>query len=188
MRTSTRRARIIAAGVLGAIVVVLAVVLLSGGEDETPYADRGTPGDSGATPRGRPVRPFGQTVRLKTYLTTVEVRPVSFVTLAAGESSGAGVGVDLAIRNVGRAPYRDQPAQAASVRLRGGGEAERVYLPAPRCGGPPEDTISIPPGETLRFCLPFEATARPELFVYAPESGLPGSRGAPEAAAWDFSR
>lgn len=103
---------------------------------------------------------------------------------AASESSGAGVGVDLAIRNVGDAAYRDQPAQATSFTLRNG-EAERVYSAVGECGGLSEDTI--PPGATRRFCLPFEATGRAELFVYAPESGLPGSRGAPEAAAWGFS-
>lgn len=188
MRSSTGRARIVAAGVLAAVVVVLAIALLSGGDEETPYADRGSTDERSSAPSGRPVRTFGQTVRLKTYLTTVEVRPLAFVRLAAGESSGPGVGVDVAIRNVGRAPYRDQPAQAASVTLRRGGEAERVYEGPEQCRGVAEDTIRIPPGATRRFCLPFAATGRPDLFVYAPESGLPGSRGAPEAAAWGFSR
>ncbi len=187
-RSKSKRGWIIAAAGLGAAVVVLAVILIAGSSSpETPYGERGSADGRSSGPPGRPARRFGQTVRLRTYLTTVEVRPLAFVRFAASESSGAGVGVDLAIRNVGDAAYRDQPAQAASVTLRNGGEAERVYSAVGECGGLSEDTIRIPPGATRRFCLPFEATGRADLFVYAPESGLPGSRGAPEAAAWGFS-
>jgi hypothetical protein len=186
MRSSTRRPIIIATGVLAALAVVLVIVWLSSGESETPYADRGS-SDDGSAPRGRTVRSFGQTARLKTYLTVIEVRPLAFVKLAASESSGPGVGVDVAIRNVGGAPYRDQPLQAASVTLRRGGEADRVYEGGPECRGLSDDTVRIRPGATQRFCLPFEATGRPDLFVYSAEDGLPGSRGAPEAAAWGFS-
>ncbi len=183
-----KRGAIIAAAGLGAAAVVLAVLLFVGGSaPDTPYGDRSSAGERSSGPPGRPARRFGQTVRLKTYLTTIDVRPVAFVRFPATSSSGAGVGVDLAVRNVGDAPYRDQPLQAASVTLRNGGEAERLYDPVGRCAGPPEDTIRIPPGATERFCLPFEAGGRADVFVYAPESGLPGDRGAPEAAAWGFS-
>lgn len=177
----------IAAAGVGAAVVVLAVLFLVGSSPDSRYDDRASSGDRSSAPPGRPTRRFGQAIRLKTYLTTVEVRPLAFVRFAANESSGAGVGVDLAIRNVGDAPYRDQPAQAGSVTLRNGGEAERVYEGVGKCGGLTEDTIRIAPGATRRFCLPFEADGRTDLFVYSPELGLPGSRGAPEAAAWGFS-
>ncbi len=55
------------------------------------------------------------------------------------------------------------------------------------CGDPSADSVRIVPGETQRLCLPFAATP-PELetFLYAPETGLPDRRGAPEAAGWAF--
>lgn len=167
---------------------MLVVLLFVGGSPpDTPYGERSPAGGGGSGEPGRPARRFGETVRLKTYLTTIDVRPVAFVRFPATSTAGAGVGVDLAVRNVGDTPYRDQPLQAASVTLRNGGEAERLYDPVGRCAGPVEDTIRIAPGATARFCLPFEAGGRADLFVYAPESGLPGDRGAPEAAAWGFS-
>lgn len=178
---------IVATG-LGAAVVVLAVFLIVGGDRESPYADRDSTDQRSSGPSERPASRLGQTLRLRTYVTTIEVRPVGFVSFPATESTGPGVGVDLVVRNVGREPYRDQPEQAASVTLRRGGEAERVYTSVRGCAGPPEDTIRIPRGATERFCLPFEATGRPDLFVYAPEDGLPGSRGAPEAGAWSLSK
>ena len=183
-----KRGAIIAAAGLGAAAIVAAVLLLVGGSPpDTPYGERSSAGEGSSGPPGRPPRRFGQTVRLETYLTTIDVRPVAFVRFPATATSSAGVGVDLAIRNVGDAPYRDQPLQAASVTLRGGGEAERLYDPVRGCAGPPADTVRIPPGATERFCLPFEATGRADLFGYSPELGLPGDRGAPQAAAWGFS-
>ena len=187
MSTRRRRLILITAGVFAAIVVAVVVFLLSAGESEPRYADLGS-SDEGSVPGGRRVYRFGETVRLRTYLTTIEVRPVGFTRIAASQAAGAGVGVDLEIRTVGRAAYRDQPAQAASVTVRGGGEAERVYEPVPGCPGLSDDTVRIPQGETRRFCLAFETSRRPELFVYSAEDGLPGNRGAPEAAAWEFAR
>ena len=186
-RSRAQRTWIIVAAGVGAAVVVIAILLLVGSSSDGPTDDRASSGDRSSAPPARPDRRFGESVRLKTYLTTIEVRPLAFVRIAGSESSGAGVGVDLAIRNVGDAAYRDQPAQAASVTLRNGEEADRVYEEVKDCVGPSEDTISIPAGATRRFCLPFEAAGRADLFVYSPELGLPGSRGAPEAAAWGFS-
>lgn len=184
----TKRKRALAIGAAVLAVVALVVGLIVAGETDTPYDDRGSAGDGGSAPVARPVRQFGQTVRLRTYLTVIEVTPHSFVRLPAAEASGPGVGVDLSIRTVGSAAYRDQPAQAAAVVVRGGGEAERVYTSVGGCEGPPQDTIRLPQGRTARFCIPFETTSRPDLFVYSAEDGLPGSRGAPETAAWSFSR
>lgn len=186
LRSKRKRKLAVGAALVAAVVVV--VVLVAGGETETPYGGRGPSGDGGSAPVARPVRQFGQTIRLRTYLTVIEVTPLNFVRFPASESSDPGVGVDLSIRTVGRAAYRDQPAQAAAVIVRGGGEAERVYTPVRGCTGPPEDTIRIPSGKTVRFCVPFETTGRPDLFVYSAEDGLPGSRGAPETGAWAFPR
>lgn len=187
-RSRAKRGAIIVAAGLGAAAVVLAILLFVGGSSpDTPYGERSSPGEQSSGPPAEPARRFGQAVRLDTYLTTIDVRPLAFVRFPATATSSPGVGVDLVIRNVGDAPYRDQPLQAASVNLRNGGEADRVYEPVRGCPGPPEDTIRIAPGATERFCLPFEAGGRADLFVYAPESGLPGDRGAPQAAAWDFS-
>lgn len=181
----SKRNRNLAIGAIVAVALVLAVFLLAGDDDNpTPYADDGPATDTGV--ERRPIRAFGQTVRLRTYLTTIELRPTGFDRVPASESSAPGVTVDLTIRNVGRAPYRDQPLQAASVALRQGGEAERAYEPRPGCTNVPEDTVRIPPGGVRRYCLPFAATQRPELFLYSAEAGLPTSRGAPEAAAWSF--
>ena len=184
----TKRKRTLAIGAAVLAVVALVVVLIVVGEADTPYDDRGSSGGGGAAPIARPVHQFGRTVRLRTYLTVIEVTPHSFVRLPATEASGPGVGVDLSVRTVGRAAYRDQPAQAAAVVVRGGGEAERVYTPVAGCEGPPQDTIRLPQGKTARFCIPFETTSRPELFVYSAEDGLPGRGGAPETATWAFSR
>lgn len=185
LRDKRKRNLAIGAAVIAAVVVAI-VLIVGTGSSETPYADRGTSGDGGSAPTARPVRRFGQTIRLRTYLTTIEVTPRSFVRFPASEASGPGIGVNLEIRTVGRAAYRDQPAQAAAVVVRGGGEAERVYTPVGNCTGPPEDTIRLAAGRTARFCLPFETTARPDLFVYSAEDGLPGSRGAPETGSWAF--
>lgn len=187
MRAERKKALTVAAAVLAGLVVLVVVVIVSARSTERPYGG-GSAGDPGSEPSDRPLRRFGQTVRLRTYTTTIEVRPLGFARLGASAASGPAVGVDLAIRNVGRAQYREQPLQAAQVILQSDEEAERIYLPVGGCAGPSEDTIRIPVGATSRFCLPFEVTGRPDVFVYAPDDGLPGTGGAPEAAAWSFPR
>jgi hypothetical protein len=184
MQLSRNRALVLAGiGVLAAVLVI--VLILAAAPPERRY-DEPLTGDPGAA-AGRPVHPVGRAVRLRTYLTTIEVRPLSYVRLPATASDGPGIGVDVSLKNVGRATYRDQPTQAASVTFRRGGEAERLYTSVERCQGPPRDTVKIRPGVTKRYCIPFETGgARLALFIYAPEAGLPGSRGAPEAAAWSF--
>lgn len=185
----SRNKRLLAAGaavVVGAILIAI-VVIASGDSPQGRYGDRESTDARSSGPAERPASVFGQTLRLRTYLTTIEVRPLSFVRLPATGATRPGYGVDLSIRNVGRAPYRDQPVQAAQITLRNGGEAERVYTPVGSCRGPSTDTVRIQPGASERFCVPFEAIGRPDLFVYSAEDGLPGSRGAPETGAWSFS-
>src|ERR687885_614880 len=65
-----------------------------------------------------------------------------------------------------------------------GDEAHRIYDPVGSCRGVSPDTVRMWPGEARRWCLAFERTSRPDVFVYAPEIGLPLAHGAPEQAAW----
>jgi hypothetical protein len=182
--TRNRALVVVGAGVLAAVLVT--VLLFAGTGPERRYDERQSTDERSSAP-GRPAHRVGQAVRLRTYLTTIEVRPLGFVRLGATAAGGRGVGVELTLRNVGRATYRDQPIQAASVILARGDEAERLYTSVDRCQGPPADTVRIRPGAARRYCLPFETNgAKLDAFVYAPESGLLGRRGAPQAAAWSF--
>jgi hypothetical protein len=185
MELNRKRALIVVgAGVLAAVLVT--VLLFADFGSEPRYGERQSTDERSSAP-ARPAHRVGQAVRLRTYLTTVEVRPLGYVRLGATSAAGPGVGVELSLKNVGRATYRDQPIQAASVILGRGEEAERLYTSVERCQGPPADTVRIRPGAARRYCLPFETNgAKLDAFVYAPESGLPGSRGAPQAAAWSF--
>ena len=185
MEMSRNRALVlVGAGLLAAVLVT--VLLFAGGGSDRRFDERQSTDVRSSAP-ARPAHSIGQAVRLRTYLTTIEVRPLSFVRLPATASGGPGVGVDVSLRNVGRATYRDQPIQAASVILKRGEEAERLYTSGERCQGPPADTVRIRPGVSKRYCLPFETNgARLDAFVYAPEAGLPADRGAPQAAAWAF--
>src|SRR5215210_628819 len=177
----TRKRVLIAAAVL-AVLAVAAVLIFGGGETNTRYGDVAPQAPPGA--RRPDVHPFGEAVRLKTSRTTIEVRPTGFSRQPATSAASPSIAVDLNLRNVGREPYLDQPSQAASVVLKGGGETDRIYEPVGRCRGVSPDTIRMWPGETRRWCLAFVQPGRPDLFVYAPEIGLPTYRGAPEAAAW----
>jgi hypothetical protein len=180
----TRKRALVAAGLL-LVLVVAAVLLFNRQDTSTGYGDI-APKASGPPPRPR-VHPFGEAVLLKTSRTTIEVRPTAFSRQPATAAASPSIGVELNVRNVGRDRYLDQPSQAASVVLRDGGEADRTYDPVGRCGGSP-DTVRMAPGQSARWCIAFEATGRPNIFIYAPEVGLPNYRGAPEAAAWSLGR
>jgi hypothetical protein len=184
LRRLTRRRALVLAAVAVAVVVVVLILALGGGDESTPYGEV-VPSESGPAYTERPIYAFGQVVRLKTSQTTIEVRPVGFASLAPTAATGPALGVDLEIRNVGARPYRDQPMQAAAVTTRGG-ELDRLYQPVGDCRGVSADTVRMAPGELRRWCLPFARGGRPELFVYAPEAGLPTYKGTPEAAAWRF--
>jgi hypothetical protein len=187
LRRLTRRRAAILAAVVAAVVALVAVLALAGGDESTRYGDVAPP-SSGPATQGRPIHAFGEAVRLRTSQTTIEVRPLGFANLPATAATGPALGVDLSVRNVGAKPYREQPSQAASVILPGGGELDRLYEPVGRCRGVSPDTVRMAPGEASRWCLAFARIGRPELFVYAPEAGLPTYKGTPEAAAWRFGR
>jgi len=178
----TRKRLLIGAAVLAVLVLVI-VLVLGGGDTTTKYGDVG-PGTGEAGPRRPDVHPFGEAVRLRTSRTTIEVRPTGFSRQPATAAASPSIAIDLSVRNVGREPYLDQPSQAASVVLRGGEEADRIYDPVGGCRRSAPDTVRMWPGETRRWCFAFVRMGRPELFVYAPEVGLPAERGAPESAAW----
>jgi hypothetical protein len=182
----SRRKVLIAAGVVLALVAVVVIAIVADSE-ESAFDDPGGGNTGEVTPPGEPPQRLGSTVFLRTSRTRIGVRPLGFRPLGSSSARGGPVGVDLEIRNVGREPYRDQPSQAATVQLEGGGEADRVYSAIDNCAGPAADSVVIAPGQTRRLCLAF--AARPgnlESFVYAPEVGLPVERGAPQAAAWKF--
>src|SRR5215211_2897026 len=177
----TRKRVLIAAAVL-AVLAVAAVLIFGGGETNTRYGDVAPQAPPGA--RRPDVHPFGEAVRLKTSRTTIEVRPTGFSRQPATSAASPSIAIDLSVRNVGREPYLDQPSQAASVVLRGREEADRIYEPVGDCRRTAPDTVRLWPRETRRWCFAFVRMGRPELFVYAPEVGLPAERGAPESAAW----
>ncbi|HYZ71268.1 MAG TPA: hypothetical protein VE528_06375 [Thermoleophilaceae bacterium] len=179
------RKRVLVLGAVVVVAIVVVVLLIAGGsETRTRY------GDVWPAPAGgeRPAVPFGQAVRLKTSRTTIEVRPFGFSRQPASAAAGPSITIDLSVRNVGREPYLDQPTQAAAVVLGAGDELDRIYEPVGRCRGVSPDTVRLSPGESRRWCVAFENRGRPELFVYAPEAGLPRDRGAPESAAWRLDR
>jgi hypothetical protein len=178
----TRRRVLIGAAVV-AVLVVAALLIFGGGESTTRYGDL-VPETASEGPRRPNIHRFGEAVRLKTSRTTIEVRPTGFSRQPATAAASPSIGIDLRVRNVGREPYLDQPSQAASVVLRGGGEADRIYEPVGRCRGVSPDTVRMQPGGARTWCIAFTASGRPDLFVYSPEIGLPAHRGAPEAAAW----
>ena len=179
------RKRVLVLGAVVVVAIVVVVLLIAGGsETRTRY------GDVWPAPAGgeRPAVPFGRAVRLKTSRTTIEVRPFGFSRQPASAAAGPSITIDLSVRNVGREPYLDQPTQAAAVVLGAGHELDRIYEPVGRCRGVSPDTVRLSPGESRRWCVAFENRGRPELFVYAPEAGLPRDRGAPESAAWRLDR
>jgi hypothetical protein len=179
------RKRVLVLGAVVVVAIVVVVLLIAGGsETRTRY------GDVWPAPAGgeRPAVPFGRAVRLKTSRTTIEVRPFGFSRQPASAAAGPSITIDLSVRNVGREPYLDQPTQAAAVVLGAGDELDRIYEPVGRCRGVSPDTVRLSPDESRRWCVAFENRGRPELFVYAPEAGLPRDRGAPESAAWRLDR
>jgi hypothetical protein len=184
LRPTRKRALLLAA--VAVVVIAVVVLLLAGGsETRTRYGDVWPSAAAGGE---RPAVPFGRAVRLKTSRTTIEVRPFGFSRQPASAAAGPSIAIDLSVRNVGREPYLDQPAQAAAVVLGAGDELDRMYERVGRCRGVSPDTVRLWPGESRRWCVAFESRGRPELFVYAPEAGLPRDRGAPESAAWRLDR
>jgi hypothetical protein len=178
----TRRRVLLGAAVL-AVIVVAAILIFGGGSESTRYGYV-TPQETGTGHAQPDIHAFGETVRLRTSRTTIEVRPTGYSSQPATAARAPSIGIDLSVRNVGGEPYLDQPSQAASVVLRGGDEADRIYDPVGSCRGVSPDTVRLGPGESRPWCIAFERTGRPDLFVYAPEVGLPYEQGAPEAAAW----
>jgi hypothetical protein len=184
LRPTRKRALLLAA--VAVVVIAVVVLLLAGGsETRTRYGDVWPSAAGGSE---RPAVPFGRAVRLKTSRTTIEVRPFGFSRQPASAAAGPSIAIDLSVRNVGREPYLDQPAQAAAVVLGAGDELDRMYERVGRCRGVSPDTVRLWPGESRRWCVAFESRGRPELFVYAPEAGLPRDRGAPESVAWRLDR
>src|SRR5829696_1146334 len=151
----TRKRLLIGAAVLAVLVLVI-VLVLGGGDTTTKYGDVAPGTDAG--PRRPDVHPFGETVRLRTSRTTIEVRPTGFSRQPATAAASPSIAIDLSVRNVGREPYLDQPSQAASVVLRGGEEADRIYDPVGGCRRSAPDTVRMWPGEPRRWaCRPSAA-------------------------------
>jgi hypothetical protein len=83
------------------------------------------------------------------------------------------VGVELVLRNVGRATYADAPAGGATLLTTRDEEATPTLVSGGACGGAFSAYTTLRPGARRRGCIPFEVRrrARLEAFELALEAG-----------------
>jgi hypothetical protein len=91
------------------------------------------------------------------------------------------VGIELALRNIGKANYSESPLSDSKLLLADGSEADPVNLLGGPCGGRFALHVTLRPGAKADGCIPFEAPRRqrPSRFQFALESGF-----APEIGTW----
>jgi hypothetical protein len=166
-----RAAAILLAGALLALVAG-GCTLRNGSKSLPPPANTDTTPDTGG---------IGTPVTVRGSRTELEVRVTRLIDPVAGGSAdttlepGARfVGVELALRNIGRGTYAESPGEDSKLLLAGGSEAAGVNLLGGECGGDFPLLVVLKPGDRARGCVPFEVSrgGRPDRFQFALDSGF----------------
>jgi uncharacterized protein DUF4352 len=173
-----RIARLAAAGVLLSL-LASGCTLISKQKSTPPPPNTDTTPDQGG---------IGTPITLRGTVTELEVR-VTRVLDPAPASPGDQtlsprdrfVGIELALRNIGKGNYSESPLSDSKLLLADGSEADPVNLLGGPCGGRFALHVTLRPGAKADGCVPFEARQgrRPSRFQFALESGF-----APEVGTW----
>ena len=170
-----------------AALLTIAVSLIAGCGGDEPAPTDTAAGPAGEKKADGPPR-FGEPARIEAGNTVLSVEPERFLEdvkasrydpIAPGNEF---VGVILRIRNEGREPYSDSPANGARLITGKDKQTSSAFLTGGQCDDSFATSLALEPNDERRGCIPFEVAKGQSFdrFQWISDSGYG------ESASWEL--